>query len=67
MKECSRKSFIASAAALCAAASSPASSPVRRPLRVSPIREGGVGDVLKVTELEIRVGAVKSFCMLHAS
>ena len=44
-----------------------ASAAQQRPLKVSPIREGGVDEILKVTPVAIKVGADRPFRMVHAS
>lgn len=61
----SRRNFLLGAGALgtCACLA----DEVRKPLRVSPIREGGVDEVLKLTKMEIRVGAKTPFKALHFS
>ena len=65
----SRRGFIGSLAALGAAAGTPrtASAAEERPLKVSPIRGGGAAEILKVSPVEIKVGAERSFRMVHAS
>ncbi len=65
----SRRGFIGSLAAAGAVAGVPrsASAAQQRPLKVSPIREGGVDEILKVTPVEIKVGAESPFRVVHAS
>ena len=69
MEGLSRRGFIGSLAAVGAVAGAPraAVAAERRPLKVSPIREGGVDEVLKVTPVEIKVGAERPFRVVHAS
>ena len=63
-----RRSFIGSLAALGAAAGvARRAEAALRPLKVSPIRGGGVDEVLKVSPIEIKVGATKPFSALHVS
>ena len=68
MELCDRRGFVASLAALgVAGAARPARGEEAPPLKISPIREGGVGEVLKVAHFEIAAGAAKPFRILHAS
>ena len=68
MELCDRRGFVTSLAALgVAGAARPARGDEAPPLKISPIREGGVGEVLKVAHFEIAAGAVKPFRILHAS
>lgn len=65
-----RRGFVASLVALGTAPALSAvagASSAGRPLKVSPIRGGGVDEILKVTPLEIDVGAGKPFSVLHVS
>ena len=67
----SRRGFIGSLAAFGAAAgavgAAKSASASEKQLKISPIRNGGADEILKVTPLEIRVGAKKPFKILHAS
>lgn len=68
MELCDRRGFVASLAALGVAGTArPARGDEAPPLKISPIREGGVGEVLKVAHFEIAAGAAKLFRILHAS
>ena len=65
----SRRVFIGSLATAGAVAATPrsASAATKRPLKVSPIREGGVDEILKVTPVAIKVGDERPFRVVHAS
>lgn len=67
MTDLSRRSFLGSLAALGVAGVPRASSAAEPPLRIQPIRGGGAASVLKITPLEIAVGATKPFGALHIS
>ena len=63
-----RRGFVASLAAIGMAGTAKSAGEEKAlPLKISPIREGGVDEVLKVAHFEIAAGATKPFRILHAS
>ena len=63
----SRRAFLSTAAAFGAVAGANRLMADPRPLKISPVREGGVDEVLKISRIKIAVGAKAPFRALHFS
>lgn len=66
MMQTNRREFLVAAAAF-GAVGLPATLRAERLLKISPIREGGVDEILKISPIEINAGASAPFKALHFS